>query len=202
MQLSDTGSEKETDMGGRGTAGGKREIPVSRTQASEDWFEYESANLMAEYIRTGKMPKEDMNGQRLSKEDRERLMQEAELIQQEASTKNTKQNTLYRGLVMSEEDARALTPGQTYTLPTISAATPDRKLAGVYSDVENYGGGEGVPVIFTIQKSGGINGFKRDSMETVLPKGDSYRVVRNYMDENGVVHIDLYAKKKKRKSKR
>lgn len=181
-------------FGGRGSAsaaGGS----VTRSMASDDWFEYEKANAMAEYIRTGKVPARGINGDKISAKDRRKLAQEAELIQNEAAKTNTGQKTLYRGMVMSEEDARALTPGETFTTRTLTAVTPDRRLANVYSDVENYGGGEGVPVIFEMQKPDGIKGFKRDNMETVLPKGSSFRIVRNIMDSKGVVHISLYSKK-------
>lgn len=180
-------------MGGRGSS--SVSSSVTRSAASDDWFEYEKANVMAEYIRTGKVPTRDINGDRISAEDRRKLAQEAELIQNEAAKTNTGQKTLYRGMVMSEEDARALTPGETFTTKTLTAATPDRRLANTYSDVENYGGGEGVPVIFEMQKPDGIKGFKRDNMETVLPKGSSFRIVKNTMDSKGVVHISLYSKK-------
>lgn len=168
---------------------------ATRSGASDDWFEYENANLMAEYIRTGRMPTTDMNGRPLSTEERRRLAHEANLMQEEGTKTNTGQKTLYRGMVMSEEEARAPTPGETYTTKTLTAATPDRRMATGYSDVENYGGGEGVPVIFEVQKSDGIRGFKRDNKETVLPKGSSFRITRNYMDENGVVHISLYSRR-------
>lgn len=181
------GRKSRSGMSGTGNA--------TRSGASDDWFEYEKANLMAEFIRTGRMPTTDINGRPLSAEERQRLAHEANLIQEEGAKTNTGQKTLYRGMVMSEEDARALTPGQTYTTKTLTAATPDRRMANTYSDVDNYGGGEGVPVIFEMQKSDGIRGFKRDNMETVLPKGSSFRITRNYMDENGVVHVSLYSKK-------
>ena len=150
---------------------------------------------MAEFIQTGRMPTHDMDGRKLSNEERQRLANEANLMQNEGSKTNTGQKTLYRGMVMDADEARSLTPGDTYTTKTLTATTPDRKMANTYSDVENYGGGEGVPVIFEIQKPDGIRGFKRDNMETVLPKGSQFRVTRNYMDDKGVVHVSLYAKK-------
>lgn len=185
-------------MGGRGSGGAggfSGTGGATKSQASEDWFEYEKANLMAEYIRTGRMPTKDMNGRPLSMEERQQLAHEANLIQQEGAKTNTGQKTLYRGMVMSEQEARALTPGQTYETKTLTATTPDSRMARTYSDVENYGGGEGVSVIFEMQKSDGIRGFKRDSMETVLPKGSQFRITRNYMDKKGVIHISLYSKK-------
>lgn len=168
---------------------------ATRSGASDDWFEYENANVMAEFIQTGVMPTADMNGRVLSMEERQRLAHEANLMQEEGAKTNTGQKTLYRGVVMSEEEARALTPGEIYTTKTLTAATPDRKVASVYSDVENYGGGEGVSVIFEMQKPDGIRGFKRDNTETVLPKGSSFRIAKNFMDEKGVVHVSLYSKK-------
>ena len=170
---------------------------VTLESASEDWFEYEKANLMSQYIRTGKMPDEYIDGTKVSDKEKKMLMAEAELMQAEASKTNTGQKTLYRGMVMSEPDARALSPGQTYTTRTLTATTPDKRMSTTYADVENYGGGSGVSVIMTFQKPDGMRGVKRDSMETVMPKGAKFKIVRNYMDKDGVVHIDLYAKKGK-----
>lgn len=175
------------DFGGTGNA--------TKSGAGEDWFEYENANVMAEFIETGVMPTEDMYGNPISLDDRVKLAHEANLLQEEGEKTNTGYNTLYRGMVMSEDGARSLTPGDEYKFNTLSATTPDKKMAGVYTDVENYGGGEGVSVIFTIQKSDGIRGAKLNNAETVLPKGSTFRIVSNAMDANGVVHIGLYAKK-------
>jgi len=172
---------------------------ATREEASADWFEYENANAMSEFIRTGRMPTKDMNGIKIPEEKRVRLAHEANLIQAEGTAINTGQKTLFRGMVMSEEEARAISPHTQYVMETLTATTPDRKIAKIYMDVDNYGGGEGVPVILEIQKPDGIHGFKRDEKETVLPKDASFNVVRNYMDEDGVVHISLYAKKSKRK---
>lgn len=180
-------SKKKGNFDGIGNA--------TKEQASEDWFEYEYASAMAEYIETRKMPKFDINGMEIHDDVRERLAHEANLIQEVGSKTNTKQKTLYRGAVLSEEDARAFTPGETYTTKTLTATTPNRKVADIYTDVENYGGGEGVPVIFEFQKPDGIFGFKRDDNETVLPGGEEFRIVKNYMDEDGVIHIGFYAKK-------
>lgn len=161
-------------MGGRSTSSGMSGNSrfagtegVTRSGASDDWFEYENANVMAEFIRTGRMPTSDMNGRSLSIEERQKLAREANLMQEEGSKTNTGQKTLYRGMVMSEEEARSLTPGQTYTIRTLTAATPDSKVASVYSNVDNYyGSGRGVPVIIDMQKSDGIRGFKRDRLGT------------------------------------
>lgn len=189
-------------MGGRGGSSGMSGNSrfagtdgATRSGASDDWFEYENANVMAEFIRTGKMPATNMYGRSLSMEERQRLAHEANLMQEEGAVTNTGQKTLYRGMVMSEEEARGLTPGQMYTTRTLTATTPDSKIASIYSDVDNYGGDKGVPVILEIQKPDGIRGFKRDNAETVLPKGSQFRIFRNYMDKNGVVHISLYSKR-------
>lgn len=170
---------------------------ITPDSASEDWFEYEYANAMREYIETGNMPTVDINSEKIDLETRQRLAAEAELMQNIGVTTKTKYKTLYRGMVLDEDDARGMfTPGETFTFETLSAATPDKGIAGIYMNPENMGG-EGVPVILEIQKGDGIYGFKRDDAETVIPKGSEFRVVRNWMDENGVVHISLYAKKGK-----
>ena len=170
---------------------------ITPDSASEDWFEYEYANAMREYIETGNMPTVDINGEKIDLETRQRLAAEAELMQNIGATTKTEYKTLYRGMVLDEDDARSMfTPGETFTFETLSAATPDKGIAGIFMNPENMGG-EGVPVILEIQKGDGIYGFKRDDAETVIPKGSEFRVVRNWMDENWVVHISLYAKKGK-----
>lgn len=171
-------------------------IRVTAQEASDDWFEYEKANLMSEYIRTGHMPTQDMYGSAIAREEAAKLKKEADLIQEIGEKTNTKYNTLYRGMYVDIDDIRSLTPGDTYTFGTLSATSPVRDIAMIYTN-ENDFVENGVSVIFEIQKSGGINGFKRDSAEVVLPKGASFKITRNYMDENGVVHVSLYASKKK-----
>lgn len=170
---------------------------VTPKSASDDWFEYEYANAMREYIGTGDMPTEDINGEKIDIETRKRLAAEAELMQNIGSTTKTGYKTLYRGMVLDEDDVRSMfTPGEYYTFDTLSATTTDRGIAKIYMDPENMGG-EGVPVILEIQKSDGIFGFDRDGIEVVLPKGSEFKITRNWMDGNGVVHISLYSKKGK-----
>lgn len=167
----------------------------TRADAADDWFEYENANLMSEYIKTGEMPEYDINQMRVPEETRERLKEEAELIQAEGATTKTEYTTLYRGMVMEEAEVRELfTPGESYTLDTLTAATTDEGIAKIYANPENSGT-EGVPVILEIEKPDGIYGFDRDGTEVVLPKMSDFEVKKNYMDEDGVVHVDLYAPK-------
>lgn len=171
---------------------------VDLASASDDWFEYENASYMRDYIKDGIMHKQDMYGNEISKEDAQRLAAEAELIQAKAESTKTKYRTLYRGMVLDEEDARSMfTPGDTYIFDTLSATATDRGIASIYMNPENIGEGTGIPVILEIQKPDGIYGFDRDGVEVVLPKGSEFKVVRNYMDKDGVVHISLYAKKGK-----
>lgn len=187
-------------MGGSGSSSGKGGGggAVNAAQAAEDWFEYELADVMAEYIRTGRMPTEDMYGNKLPKEQRERLRREAEFLQEKAESTNSGFNTLHRGMVMDEAEVRKLTPGDTYTMHTVTATSQDRKIASIYSDPENRGG-EGVSVMMEIQSSGGNRGYRVTGGEVILPKGASYRITRNYMDDQGVVHISLYSSKRSRR---
>lgn len=171
-------------------------VDVSIEDANEAWFEYENANVMAEYIRTGKMPKEDINGTKLTDMQKAELKKEAELLQEKAETTKTSYKTLYRGMTMSEEDARTtFAPNETYTFDTLTATATDKDIAQIYSNTENSYVDNPVSVIFEIQKSDGIYGYDRDGAEVVMPKGAEFRVVRNYMDKDGIVHISLYAKK-------
>lgn len=173
------------------------EVNVSRQDASDDWFEYEKANAMSEYIKTGKMPATDIYGNELSAMERARLIKEAELIQTEGERTKTGFKTVYRGAVYDEDEVRRLfTPNDTYTFETLTATATDKNIANIYNNIDNYtGDGKPVPVIFEIQKPDGIYGFNRDDIEVVIPAGSKYKVVRNYMDEDGVVHVSLYSKK-------
>lgn len=172
-------------------------LRITAQEASDDWFEYEKANLMSRYIQTGRIPTKDIYGGAITREEAAKLKREAELIQEIGEKTNTKYNTLYRGMVLDPNEARLLTPGDTYTFRTLSATSPSKDIAMIYTNTENSVVEGGAPVVFEIQKSGGINGFKRDDAEVVLPKGASFKITRNYMDENGVIHISLYASKKK-----
>lgn len=170
---------------------------VTIDSASEDWFEYEYADAMKTYIETGKMPTMDINGNEMDNNLRQKLAAEAELIQETGEKTKTQYKTLYRGMVLEEQEAREMfTPGEYYKFNTLSATATDKNISNIYMNPENLGGG-GLPVIIEIQKPDGIYGFDRDGIEVVLPKFSEFKVVRNYMDEDGVVHISLYAKKGK-----
>lgn len=171
-------------------------IQANPQQASEDWFEYENANVMREYIRTGEIPTTDTYGYDIDKDTREQLAAEADLMQSMGSVTKTDYKTLYRGMVLDENEVRTMfTPNETYTFDTLSSTATDAKIAQIYTNVDNSGLDNGVPVVIEIQKSDGIYGFDRDGAEIVIPRGSEFRVTRNWMDENGVVHVSLYSKK-------
>ena len=169
---------------------------VDAESASEDWFEYENANAMREYIQTGNMPISDLNGEEFDNETRQRLAAEAELIQKTGEKTKTTYKTLYRGMVVDEDEVRSMfTPGEMYNFDTITATATDKGVAAIYSNTENSVLDNGVPVILEIQKPDGIYGFDRDGTEVVIPKGSEFKVIKNWMDNKGVVHISLYSKK-------
>lgn len=186
-------------MGGRGSAGGNNSNSgITAESAYESYFEYENAALMKEYSRTGKIPLRDMNGRKLSAEERRELKAQADFIANNMS--NTGEKTLYRGLVMTESQARSLNVGDTYKIDSLTSTATDRGIASIYSNVENSYIEGGVPVIMTIQSSKGIVGFRpnKQTPEVILNKGQEYKVVRNYMDRDGVVHIELYQSRRRR----
>ena len=174
-----------------------KEINATPESASEDWFEYEKANAMSEYIRTGKMPTHDLYGEVIPKSERAILQKEADIIQDIGENTRTKYRTVYRGMVMDEDELSHIAVNDKYSFDSIRATTTDPKVARIYTDVENSGIEDGVSVIFEIQKSDGLYGFDRDGVEIVLPKGSQFRVARKYKDEDGVVHISLYSGKGK-----
>jgi hypothetical protein len=151
---------------------------------------------MREYIQTGNMPTSDLNGEEFDNETRQKLAAEAELIQKTGEETKTKYKTLYRGMVVDEDEVRSMfTPGEIYNFDTITATATDKGVAAIYSNTENSVLDNGVPVILEIQKPDGIYGFDRDGVEVVIPKGSEFKVIKNWMDEDGVVHVSLYAKK-------
>lgn len=163
-------------------------------EASDSWFEYENANLMAEYIRTGVMPTKNLYQQAVSDKDRKLLMSEALKLQEAASKGKTKYRAVYRGMVLQEEDLSVFKRNSKYTFDTLTASATDKKIASIYTDVDNAGG-EGIPVLFEIENPRGIRGYNRDDLEVVLPKGAQYRVEQTFYDENGVFHVRMYAGK-------
>lgn len=186
-------------MGGRASAssgGSSSAQQVTAESAYESYFEYENAQLMKEYSKTGRMPNTNIFGDKVSTDKKAQLKAEADYIQNHTS--NTGENTLYRGMVMSESQARSFNVGDTFKVDSLTSTSTDQKLSSIYSNVENaYGVKNPVPVMVTYQQSGGIKGFRvsKSTPEIILPKGQNYKVTKNYMDKDGVVHIELYAKK-------
>ena len=185
-------------FGGRGGAATRSVEGMTDESVYEDYFEYENAQLMKEYSRTGRMPSEDINGRKLSRDEKNKLKAEADYISGRA--KATDERTLYRGMVMSESEARALNVGDTYTIDSLTSTSTDKSISSIYSNVDNAFGVENpVPVMLTFQSSKGIVGFQpnKETPEVILTKGQQYRVVRNWMDKDGIVHIELYKKGRK-----
>ena len=167
---------------------------VSLQESSDDWFEYENANLMSEYIRTGKMSSVDINGMPVSPEKQAILKSEALTIQEAASTTVTNYKTLYRGMVLqSEESVADFARNSIYNIETLTATATDKGIAKIYTNTENAGGG--IPVLLEIENPKGIKGFDRDGIEVILPKGSAYRVSQSFYDEDGLLHVRLYAGK-------
>lgn len=167
---------------------------VSLQESSDDWFEYENANSMSEYIRTGKMPSVDINGMPISPEKQAILKSEALAIQEAASTTITDYRTVYRGMVLqSEESVADFARNSIYNIETLTATATDKGIAKIYTNTENAGGG--IPVLLEIENPKGIRGFDRDGIEVILPKGSAYRVSQSFYDEDGLLHVRLYAGK-------
>lgn len=167
---------------------------VTLEESSEDWFEYENANLMSEYIRDGVMSNTDINGNSVSPELQNRLKAEALTIQEAASTTTTEYRTVYRGMVLqSEEDTADFVRNMIYDIETLTATSTSKDIAMIYADAENIGGG--IPVLLEIENPRGVKGFDRDGIEVILPKGSSYRVSQSYRDEDDLLHVRLYAGK-------
>lgn len=174
-------------MGGSGAS--LRSNGTNLQLASESWFEYENANLMKEYQRTGSVPTEDMYGVPVSESQRRQLKAYADALQ-EAAQQNSGHKTLYRGMVV--EDVSAFTTGKVFTTDSLTATATDRRLASTYSNADNYfGSGRAIPVMMEFSNPVGNKGFNSQAGETILPKGATYRISSAQMVD-GVYLIKLY----------
>jgi len=171
------------------------EIRLTNEEVYADYFEYEKANLMKEYSQTGKMSAENILGEKISKDEQRRLMAEADYIQSHAT--NTGHKTVYRGMVVDADEIKDLKKGDIYRIDSLTSTSTDKGIASIYTNVENMDIDNAMPVMITIQQPDGIRGFMatKDTPEIILPKGQTYKVARKFTDENGVLNIELYAKK-------
>lgn len=171
------------------------EIRLTNEEVYADYFEYEKANLMKEYSQTGKMSAENILGEKVSKDERRHLMAEADYIQSHAT--NTGHKTVYRGMVVDADEIKDLKKGDIYRIDSLTSTSTDKGIASIYTNVENMDIDNAMPVMITIQQPDGIRGFMatKDTPEIILPKGQTYKVARKFTDENGVLNIELYAKK-------
>ena len=136
----------------------------------------------------------DIDGMPVSQEQQAILKSEALTLQEAASTTVTNYRTLYRGMVLhSEESVVDFARNSIYNIETLTATATDKGIAKIYTDTENAGGG--IPVLLEIENPKGIKGFDRDGIEVILPKGSSYRVSQSFYDEDGLLHVRLYAGK-------
>jgi hypothetical protein len=169
---------------------------VSLEQAYDDWFDFENASAMKEYSRTGKITSDRTDGLSWTEKQKQTLMAEADAIQKAAETTQTNIKRVYRGQVFDDAgDVREqFRTNSTIEIDALTATSPDRNISSIYANTENFNP-DGVGVIFEIENPKGITGALRDEGELILPKGAKYRVTRQYMGEDGLIHISLYAKK-------
>lgn len=162
-------------------------------QASDDWFEYEKCNLMKEYISTGVVPDTDLNGSHVSEEQKALIKAEALKLQDAAQKGKTGYKVLYRGMVLDEKSVIDFRRNAIYEMDSLTSTAVDRKVASIYMDPENAGGG--IPAMIRVENPKGVRGFDRDGMEVILPMGAKYRVASSVYDEDGVLQVTLYASK-------
>lgn len=173
---------------------------LSREEVEETWFDYDSANVIKEYIETGAFPDTTLSGEKLSASQKDALASTAEYIKTEAN-KNSGYNTLYRGMVLDPDQARVMfNPGSDYTFDNLTSTSKDKGIASIYSSGDYLENAEnGVPVMITIQKPDGIRGMNvMDDAETILPIGSTFKVAKNFMDKDGVIHVEMYLSSKKK----
>ena len=171
---------------------------VSIREASDSWFEFEEASAMKQYIRDGVLKTVDDFGIMRTQEEVDTLKEYALKLQEAAEKTITEYKRVYRGTVIQDADAgevrEIFRKGNTFTFDSLTATSPDKGIASIYTNTENFG--EGTPVIFEIESPKGIKGFVRDEGEVLIAKGEEYKITRQYFDEDdGMIHITLYKKK-------
>lgn len=174
---------------GRGGGGGE----VSLEQAGEDWFDFEYASAMKTISRGESLEGfRTSGGETLTAAEHARLEAGARALQAAASTTNSGHRTLYRGVVLPEgvRDGDIYPVGKRVTLAGLSAASPDRGIASIYTNPENVGGGK--PLLLHFENPNGIIGYQRDPGEVILPHGAQYRVARRWQ-EGGLTNLTLYS---------
>lgn len=171
---------------------------VSIRDASDSWFEFEEASAMKQYIRDGVLGTIDDYGIMRTQAEVNRLKEYALKLQEAAEKTITKYKRVYRGTVIKDADAGEVREmykkGSTFTFDSLTATSPDKGIASIYTNTENFG--EGTPVIFEIEAPNGIRGYARDEGEILIAKGQEYKITRQYFNEDdGMIHITLYKKK-------
>lgn len=161
-------------------------------EASYDWFDYEKASAMKEYSATGSISPMSASGRMWTADETEKLMFESRLLQSEASASITKHKVVYRGQVFADagEVREKYAVGTRLELDSITASSPQKRIASIYSDIENVDP-DGVGVIFEFENPRGVIGLSRDTGEVILPKGSKYRVTKEWMDKDGKIHVSL-----------
>lgn len=167
---------------------------VTLAKASEDWFEFEKASAMKEYIETGSISRINANNEAWTAKQMEELKQEAMLLQTAASTTQDSQyRMVWRGTVLDKMDLKV---GKKYEMESLTASSVDKKVAAIYANKENFNP-EGIEVMFQIENPKGVIGYMRDAVEMVLPKGESYKITRIFPDpdQKGRSIVSLFSTK-------
>lgn len=167
-------------------------------EADELWFEYANAQVMKAHSRGENVSGMGEQGEQFSDKELARLMAASDVMQKAANTHHTTHKRVWRGQALeSVSELKRMYPvNKKVTIDSLSATSPDRKLASVYSDTQ-FIGGDGISVLLHIENPRGVIGYQRqDGGEVVLPAGANYKVTRMWQ-EDGVYNVTLWSTDKR-----
>lgn len=165
------------------------------------WFDFENASAIKAASRGDDLTKHSTtSGESLTPKEIEQFKSHAKEIQAAAEAGNTGEKLLWRGQVLSDSEIAQLKVGKTVEIGSLTATAKDKNVASIYTDKENFAGGEGHSVLFQIENPKGIKGLAIPKSEDhpggefILPKGSAYRVTRMFKEGDKTI-VSLYAKK-------
>jgi SPP1 gp7 family putative phage head morphogenesis protein len=177
----------------------KRPTKAELLKADEDWEDYGTAETIKAISRGEqvKIGSTDVNGNTITAKYLEEALEEARILQLEASSNIVKSDEVWRGLVLPEgEDvAKLFKQGEVYKFDGLTAVARERELAEVYTDPQFIGADEGLGVLIRIRRKGGVIGYDRkvgDLPESILPHGSRYKITKVSKDASGNTIVEMF----------
>ncbi len=176
----------------------KIEVDTSLAGADERWFEFYHASDVREFQREGdlKVGSTDGEGRERTKEAIAQIKSDAAVLQAEAEKTRNPEKTVYRGITYTDaEDLKTLyKKGETWKADALTSTATDKKIAKIYTDAEQFQGGEGKGALLEIQDPKGVVGYRvqeSGGIEIILPQGAEYKIAGYRKDTDGQDIVSL-----------